>query len=162
MKEMYVDDILSGADTSHEAHQKVMQLVRLLKAGGFQLQKWASNGDAILMNIESSLENPSTRELPTEARTLGLTWHPVADVFTFHVCKSELPCTLTKRSALSRIAQIFDPLGWLAPVTIVGKIFIQRLWKAQIGWDDPLPPSLANEWINFDDLENVSAISIPR
>lgn len=71
--------------------------------------------------------------------------------------------TPTKRSALSRVAQLFDPLGWLAPVTIVGKIFIQNLWKSQIGWDDPLPSSLAADWITFEEnLKTVSNLSIPH
>ncbi|KMQ89359.1 gag-pol polyprotein precursor [Lasius niger] len=162
-RETYVDDILSGADTPHEAQRKALQLVQLLRAGGFELQKWAANDASIISSFAKSDDHSLSRDLPNEARTLGLTWHPNADVFKFHVSQSDHPRPITKRSALSRIAQVFDPLGWLAPVTIVGKIFIQQLWKTQVGWDDPLPPSLAGEWVTFDEqLKHVSALSIPR
>jgi len=38
-KEIYVD-ILSGADSPQEARNKAAQLIGLLMAGGFRLQKW--------------------------------------------------------------------------------------------------------------------------
>lgn len=31
---------------------------------------------------------------------------------------------------------IFDPLQWLIPVIIAAKILIQKIWQAEIGWDD--------------------------
>jgi len=159
--EIYVDDILSGADSPQEARNKVTQLIGLLMAGGFRLQKWASNDDSIISDI-STCKPSSARTLPAEARTLGLAWHPATDTFKFHVNQADSH-TPTKRSALSRVSQLFDPLGWLAPVIIVGKIFIQSLWKSQIGWDDPLPPSLARDWLAFDEsLKDVSEFSIPR
>ncbi|XP_011875597.1 PREDICTED: uncharacterized protein LOC105566304, partial [Vollenhovia emeryi] len=118
---IYVDDILSGADNLQEAQVKVLQLVELLKAGGFKLQKWSANYDDILQNLSASSTSSSTLELHSEARTLGLTWHPASDSFKFHVNNSAPISKLTKRSILSRIAQLFDPLGWLAPITIIGK-----------------------------------------
>ncbi|KMQ92465.1 hypothetical protein RF55_7535 [Lasius niger] len=111
-KEKYVDDILSGADSPQEAQSKAAQLIQLLMAGGFRLQKWASNDDSILSGISTS------SELSSDGPEL---------------------------------------------VIIVGKIFIQHLWKSQAGWDDPLPQSLAHDWLTFEEsLKGVSEISIPR
>jgi len=58
--------------------------------------------------------------------TLGLSWQPSTDTFEF---KFSLPAegVITKRSILSTIAKLFDPLGFLAPVIIVGKLLIQEL-----------------------------------
>ncbi|KMQ86362.1 gag-pol protein [Lasius niger] len=160
---IYVDDVLSGADTPEDAKVKALQLTELLRAGGFKLQKWSANNDDLLQGIADSSQCSSARELQSEARTLGLTWHPASDSFKFHVSRSDPIVKLTKRSILSKIAQLFDPLGWLAPVTILGKMFIQQLWKLNIEWDDPLPPSLAQQWNQFDeDLRGVSEYSIPR
>ncbi|KMQ82160.1 gag-pol polyprotein precursor, partial [Lasius niger] len=64
-KETYVDDILSGADSPQEAQTKAAQLNQLLMAGGFRLQKWASNEESILSGISTSSELSSARELPS-------------------------------------------------------------------------------------------------
>lgn len=134
--------------------------MELLKAGGFKLQKWSANSEEILQNLSTLA---STRELQSEARTLGLTWHPASDAFKFHVSRSDPIIKFTKRAILSRVAQLFDPLGWLSPVTIIGKIFIQNLWRSNLGWDDTLPPTLIQQWKSFDeDLRGVSEFSIPR
>ena len=37
--------------------------------------------------------------------------------------------TFTRRTTLSTISKIFDPLGILAPVTITGKILMQDIWR---------------------------------
>ncbi|XP_019885866.2 uncharacterized protein LOC109610671 [Ooceraea biroi] len=147
--DFYVDDVLSGDDTPQLAYEKALQLTNLLKAGGFKLQKWSTNESSILEDIVvPAPSNSSTREFDAETRMLGLTWHPSSDTFHFRVSQSDSSVTPTKRIVFSRVSQLFDPLGWLSPVTILGKIFIQSLWKAQVGWDEPLSPSLSQQW-NF-------------
>lgn len=44
----YVDDIVAGADTAKEAVELQHQIISLLRKGGFNLRKWASNFEAIL------------------------------------------------------------------------------------------------------------------
>jgi len=51
----------------------------------------------------------------------------------------------TKRGVLSLIARLFDPLGLLSPVTFRAKHIMQKIWRAQISWDDPLPTGMAEE-----------------
>ncbi|XP_044571170.1 uncharacterized protein LOC123257198 [Drosophila ananassae] len=95
-------------------------------------------------------------------KTLGLQWDPSKDEFKFTVCCSE-PKMLTKRFVLSTLSKIFDPLGWLAPVTIVGKIFIQKLWTAGINWDQELVNEDRKEWEEYKSgLEALGQIRVPR
>lgn len=69
----------------------------------------------------------------------------------------------TKRSVLSTIAQIYDPLGLLTPYIIIAKIILQRLWLAKIGWDDPIPKILKVTWENFiSKLKYLQDLRIPR
>jgi len=40
---MYVDDLLTGAETLNQAQTLKRQITDLLSSGGFHLKKWASN-----------------------------------------------------------------------------------------------------------------------
>lgn len=51
----------------------------------------------------------------------------------------------------------------LSPVIIKAKILIQDLWKLQIGWDDPLPTTISDEWYEFrSQLHVIETITLNR
>ena len=66
---------------------------------------------------------------------------------------------MTKRSVVSSVAQLYDPNGFIAPVTIIGKIIIQDIWRLNVGWDETLPIEIYERWREFRKeitfLENV-------
>jgi len=53
---------------------------------------------------------------------------------------------LTKRKLLSDLNKVFDPLGFLGPVLIIGKIFLQQLWQLKRNWDDQLEVDMQDKW----------------
>ena len=53
---------------------------------------------------------------------------------------------LTKRSLLSLVSRLFDPLGLLSPLTVRGKILIQEAWREKATWDEPLGPQYTQAW----------------
>jgi hypothetical protein len=66
----------------------------------------------------------------------------------------------TKRSV---IGKFFDPLGFLAPIVVRYKVFMQALCAAKIGWDDVVPEPLMTQWHRLvSDLSESQPISIPR
>lgn len=60
------------------------------------------------------------------------------DEFLFNVIGLPERIRLTKRTLLSDIHKVFDPLGFFAPVLIKGKIFLQQLWQLKTEWDTAL------------------------
>ena len=61
------------------------------------------------------------------------------------------------------MASLFDPLGWIAPVIVVGKLLIQQLWLTGKGWDEPLDPGLAAAWSRLrTELPAIEQLQIPR
>ena len=135
-------------------------------AGGFKLQKWTTNDQEILSNISIDRHAKTSARLLNGHplfKALGIAWQPNSDTFVFSTSRKKDNSPFTKRTVLSRIAQLFDPLGWLAPVTIRAKILMQDLWLAKIGWDEKLPDNLSHLWLQFlEQLEDISLISIPR
>lgn len=70
---------------------------------------------------------------------------------------------VTKRSILSIASMIFDPLGLLAPCTIIAKILIQNLWLEKLTWDESLPSSLHCKWTQYyNQLKSLNNFKIPR
>ncbi|XP_076302125.1 uncharacterized protein LOC143220345, partial [Lasioglossum baleicum] len=162
----YVDDILSGADTTYEALQVQKSIIGLCRAGGFTLKKWNANRSALLSKLPSdSLATSSSLPWHPElgCSALGLTWHPDTDDLSFSVKPPSSFPILTKRHVLSQIAKLFDPLGWLAPFVIRGKILMQQLWKEQLGWDDVLPPLATEQWKDIiTEMPTLAEIRVPR
>ena len=69
----------------------------------------------------------------------------------------------TKRNVVSLNGQIYDPLGYLSPVTIHFKILMLELCKVKLGWDQPLEGELLNKWKGIvNDLKTNQPIMIPR
>ena len=84
------------------------------------------------------------------------------DIFRFFVSKPNLN-KITKRSVLSVVAKLYDPVGWISPVIVRGKLFIQQLWKKDLQWDELLPAKDAEDWTSYiDELRFVSDVTIPR
>ena len=94
---------------------------------------------------------------------LGLAWDPVQDCFRFVPPPDCNEPRLTKRTALAELARIFDPAGWIAPVTVVAKLAIQDLWRVKLDWDEPTPEPWAQEWLKFRaSMKQIKSVSLPR
>ncbi|XP_071639832.1 uncharacterized protein [Temnothorax longispinosus] len=134
-------------------------------AGGFPLKKWVSNNPEILRSIPLNhrLNNTSVQiDESSIIHALGLAWHPSTDQFRFTLNLEE-PNVISKRTILSTISKIFDPLGFLSPVTISGRILVQELWSSGLDWDDELPPVLLAKWKQFMcQLQEASSFTFPR
>ncbi|XP_072375595.1 uncharacterized protein [Diabrotica undecimpunctata] len=96
-------------------------------------------------------------------KALGLQWCPKSDLLSYQVDCTSLLNTVSKRSILSGIAQIFDPLGLLSPVVITVKILMQQLWLEKLDWDQSVPLDIQTKWLHFrDNLFHLNDLSIPR
>ncbi|GFQ95899.1 uncharacterized protein TNCT_66111 [Trichonephila clavata] len=102
----------------------------------------------------------------TETKTLGLLWKPHPDSFAFKISPMTSNCDsliVPKKSVISTIARIFDPLGLIGPVITRAKIFLQSLRQLKLDWNDPLHSNLVSYWKSFiDALESINCLNIPR
>ncbi|XP_049289346.1 uncharacterized protein LOC125767128 [Anopheles funestus] len=111
----------------------VEELNSLLKTGGFALRKWASNEPEVLASIpQQFIAKVVHHELATEENntvsTLGMLWTPTTDSLQVQVRLPEKEVR-TKREVLANIARIYDPLGFLDPVKMKAKLYMQQIWK---------------------------------
>lgn len=165
LRDFYVDDLLTGADTVEEARIIRDELIALLKRGGFDLRQWSSNSQEILQDMRSDPSADSIFSLDKEetTKTLGIQWNSREDAFQYSIPIAPKSSTVTKRTMLSSIAQIFDPLGLLGPVIISAKILMQRLWQLQIDWDQSVPLEIHTKWTEYQaELQALNHLKIPR
>ncbi|XP_075990231.1 uncharacterized protein LOC142985871 [Anticarsia gemmatalis] len=165
-KDFYVDDVMSGADSLEQAVSVSQNLKRLLQLGGFELKKWLSNSSEFMKTIHIS-ERSSKAHLDFKVdgtvKALGILWNLSNDAFEYNLNLPVIGNVITKRSILSDIQRLFDPLGWIAPCLVMAKILIQRLWLEKVDWDEALNSTLTEKWFTIrSDLENVNDISINR
>ncbi|WP_204107600.1 hypothetical protein, partial [Streptococcus dysgalactiae] len=150
----YVDDCLVSFATAQEAIRFSTQLNELMKLGGFQLKQWVTNSDEVLKFLPDADAATTTVRMPVPQqeiqRALGIDWNVKNDAFVFHFQTTDKP--LTRRGILSTVSSLFDPLGLIAPLCLPAKQLLQKLCKAKLGWDQPLPSEdLAswNKWVTF-------------
>ena len=99
-------------------------------------------------------------------KVLGSNWNTKTDeiFFNFERWKEEassLP--MTKRSLLVLTAKIFDPLGYLAPLTILMKVCFQVLCTNKVDWDEELTGDLLNKFqAVIQDISLLHSVRIPR
>lgn len=165
-RDFYMDDLLTGSDSKEEAINICNGVYRVLNSGCFPLRKWFSNEPDIIQHLDKvdSLDhNVLDFSVEHNAKTLGLMWNGLSDHLIFKIDSKHKMGAITKRSVLSQIAQIFDPLGLLAPCTILAKLIMQRLWMAKLTWDESLPAELHTSWVKFSsEVPLLNAIKIPR
>ncbi|XP_077277433.1 uncharacterized protein LOC143905732 [Temnothorax americanus] len=159
-----MDDVISGARTLAKAIELQKQLSQLMERGQFHLHKWRSNDPRVLKHIATQCKTDDVLIIDKEGalKTLGLLWNAKSDCLQYEI-KMESTQAITKRIVLSKIAQVFDPLGLLAPLLITGKIIMQKLWMHDLDWDQPIPQELSSEWENYcASLARINTLQIPR
>lgn len=69
MNDLYYDDLLSGADTEADICDAYHQVTQLLRSGGFELAKWATNSTALATVLKD--ESHAEFEIPMDCGVLG-------------------------------------------------------------------------------------------
>ena len=93
--------------------------------------------------------------------SLGLDWNLKTDCFLFNVSSETKPHT--RRGVLSTINSLYDPLGFVTPVTVQGQAILRELTAESGDWDASLPSAMEDAWISWRaSLSELAELSIPR
>lgn len=170
-RDRYVDDLIHSCPSTESAVQTIEELDGVLATGSFEIKEWLCSSADVGNHLSSTTEpTPKTRETSVVnldgekgTKTLGVGWNPQTDVISFASKEVKLE-KLTKRSVLSNISKLYDPLGLASAVTIKARIALQSIWKAkQFDWDDPLSDDTGTTWTKlFEEIENLKSVEFPR
>ena len=191
----YVDDLVTGGDNEEAAYHLYLTAKDIMKAGEFNLRKfttssplvqsWIQNNElpeestkpasiteADSTFVESNI-SPDLNVRQGEKKVLGIRWDVTNDLFIFdlqELANTAKTLKATKRNIVSLVGKVYDPLGYLAPIFIRFKMFLQDLCRAKLDWDQPLPSAeffqdhdLEKRWrLLVSDLREGWPISVPR
>ena len=94
-------------------------------------------------------------------RVLDVQWNFEENTFIFNVSLPNKP--LTGRGLLATVSSLFDPLGFVAPVTLLLKLLLQELCRKGCDWDQTLQDEEASRWNKWMlTLSNLKQLRIQR
>ena len=166
----YVDDLLKSVNSSSKAVELLQEVRQICSSRGFKLTQIASNSREVLETIPDELKSKELssldfrkERLPSET-VLGVRWNIESDDFSYSVKIPETEVNFTRRSILSVIYSIFDPLGFIGPALLPVKRILQQLCELHFDWDDmDIPSDIRNSWKKWiSEANQLLKISIPR
>ena len=165
-RNFYVDDLLKSVPDVKVGIELSSELTDILCHGGFKLTKWISNKPEVMDTIPESERAGKCGKVDFESdkqyeRALGLQWYVENDTFVFDV---DLPDQChTRRGILSVASSLYDPLGLVAPVTLIPKLILQNACRQKLQWDERMSDADVEKWSQWvEGLPVMSKVSIDR
>ena len=171
----YVDDILHPSPSHEEAVKTARSLEMVLSLAGMKVKGFTFPGSI------------PPEDVSTDGRTVGLighVWEPEPDIispdikplFFGRIKRGKLPTltegnftdalkeNFTRRTVLSKVMAVYDPIGLLTAVTSRFKLDLHGLCKQEnLDWDDKIPEKYLLTWIkNIDDIQLLRQIKFRR
>jgi hypothetical protein len=157
----FVDDIGSTAATEAEREQQIKDVTAVLGKGGFSLkfivrsghppdEKASPDGETVKLlgykyDTEKDLLSPTFNELNLNKKVRGARKPNVTPVTTTKEALQLLQSIdITRRMAMSKLAEFFDPIGLYEPIKLQLKLALSAL--NEYSWDQSLPHELQLEW----------------
>ena len=170
----YVDDLLYSTRDGRDAIEDAQSMLFVLELGGMSVKGFTFSGQ------------PPPVEVSADGKTvglLGMVWESEPDllaadckpVFFGKVRRGKLPDLVTgdlktalepkftKRTVLSKLASLYDPLGLLVPVTSRLRLDFSQICELKSGWDEILPPDYLDVWVdNIKEIQDAKSIQFKR
>ncbi|XP_021959017.1 uncharacterized protein LOC110854896 [Folsomia candida] len=147
-KSLYVDNCVVSLDTDEEYEEFRQKSITLLAEAKMDLRQWERSND--LNNVTTTV--------------LGMKWDKSEDKLFCQMPKTlEDDLVVTKRSVLSLVSQIFDPLGILSPALLQPKLMLQESWAMDLEWDEPWNQNQVKKFMEWwEELGELGKIQVPR
>ena len=167
--DIYVDDCISGGRSPKEAAIIADQLEIVLNRGGFSLK-----------GVAFSKKKPpeSLSEDGESVVVAGIRWYTEDDEITLNVGElnfvkkkrgrkvgevGKIPEKLTRRMCVAKVAEVYDILGKITPITAGMKLDLHELVQLKLNWDDVIPDNLRSIWIsNFEMMKEINGLRYKR
>ena len=161
-----MDDLYVATDSIEKAQRILREMRATLSRGGFNLTKWKSNSSEFLETLEPGKGLDPSKVQPQNQKELGLPWNPITDCYMIETKlfrKINFNEDITQRKLLRFVAPLFDPLAFIAPLTIRLRKVLQAAWNQRPKWDKPVLIQNFPDFFSLgDEIPNFKDLQIPR
>ena len=165
-KAMYVDDCLKCVSNKQDAKLVVTRVPEILHSGGFNLTKFIVNDKSLMCQIDPDRRAVEIDDFSpqSQGKVLGVKWNIFTDEFYFDVNYDIIPIfSVSRRKILSIVSSIYDPLGFVGPLILPGKLIFQDTTRLKVPWDDIVNPDIEMKWkLWIETLTDIGKLRIPR
>ena len=166
-KNFYVDNGLKFVATAPEAIELIKASQAICDKDGVRLHKIVSNKKEVLEAIPVHVHAKEIKELNLAVdplsikRALGVMCCVENDSFRFRIDLRDRP--FTRRGVLSTIGFIYDPNGYIGPLTPKEKRILQQMCRDKLDWDSPVPKYLRRQWEKWrQEIKGLEKLEIKR
>lgn len=152
--------MLFTSDSEGEVELTVRKASTALKDGGFDLREIASSSKKVMSTLPPLTVHPNS----SNVKVLGIHFDCGTDEINLALPQVNTNAS-TKREIVSTISSLFDPLGFLAPLTLNMKLLIREMCINHPTWDENLPTELLSKWKKLADNFNrlpLNTLTLPR
>ncbi len=158
LNNVYVDNVLIMVDSIEEGNMSYQEAKTIFTMASMNLREWTCNSKDVMNSIPKEDHAKSST-----AKLLGMIWDSTLDQLKIAPLKKTPISHPTKREVLELVSTVFDPLGFLAPSIIIGKLFLKNLWQEKIAWDQVIPDKMLPEWVDLcTSLQQCGDVCFPR
>ena len=142
----YVDNLMKTGSGVEELKEFKQEATEILKGARFPVHKRESN----IPELDSE-DNPS--------KLLGVAWDKREDALEIQA-QIQGERTPMKRSILSQLSSICDPLGIISPTMVEGKRIYREPCDEKIGWNTEVSSVNLRDWLKWS--SQLRNIKVPR
>merc|ERR1712055_167005 len=143
LRGLYVDNLFQTANSKDELVSRFHECRQIFSKAGMNLRSWRSD----LEELNDLAKEHEILEDKTEIKVLGMLWDTKTSTIKLQA-KPKWNGKYCKRSVLSYSNQHYDPLGFIVPIEVKMRIFIQELWDKGFDWEQLFSghPELVKTW----------------
>ena len=143
---MYVDNLVYTYNNVNIAKEVVGRMSNELSEASFRLREFAGNDSELIKSLP-----PNNVTGKTTVKLLGYAYNTKTDQLSLKVGNLNRQAA-TRRQILSTLSEVFDPVGIATPLTINSKLLMRSIADLKIGWDEPVPTNIIQQFYKLCDV----------
>ena len=145
----YVDNIMQTGNNIDKLEKFKKESEVVLESAKLPIHKWESN--------IGTLEDEN---MPNPSKILGHVWDKREDTLEIQVPAVPETEPVTKRSILSQLGKVYDPLGIISPTMAEGKHIYREACEEKKGWNAEVSQELKKQWHKWN--KQLKNVKVPR